>query len=90
MSLSFYRRRAALSVIAVAALLPATLGLAQTAAPEALRFKAIKVDYAPLRDNGSGVYAGWLAEALPAALDQAFALRPAIARRRRWWCASTR
>jgi hypothetical protein len=77
-------RRAMLSLIAAGALfsvgvgLSISAGLAQTAspaAPEAVRFKAIKVDFAPLRDNGSAVYADWLAQTLPAALDKAFAAR---------------
>jgi hypothetical protein len=64
--------------IAAAAFLSVGVGMAQTAsavAPEAVRFKAIRIDYAPLRENGSGVYADWLAQELPAALDKAFASR---------------
>lgn len=75
MSRISWSRRAVWPVIAAAALLSASLSLAQAVPPEALRFKAIKVDFAPLRENGSGVYADWLAKELPAALDEAFASR---------------
>jgi hypothetical protein len=84
MSRNLSARRAILSLIGAGALfsigagLFVNEGLAQTAspvAPEAMRFKAVKIDYAPLRGNGSGVYADWLAQTLPAALDKAFASR---------------
>lgn len=62
-------RRAALSALAVAALAP-RLALA---APEAARFSAIRIDVAPLRNNGDGDFADWVAAVLPGALRQSFA-----------------
>ena len=75
MSRTAWTRRAVLPVIAAAAVLAAGAGLAQTNAPEGVRFKAIKVDFAPLRENGAGVFAEWLGQMLPAALNSAFAAR---------------
>lgn len=64
-------RRAALSVLAALAAAP---GLAAAAAPlTGIRFREIRVDVEPLRANGSGDYADWVAATAPAALRQAFA-----------------
>ena len=60
-------RRGALALAANAA-----ISTAVRAAP-ALRFRAIKVDVAPLRANGDTITAQWMAEDLPDLLQRAFA-----------------
>jgi hypothetical protein len=64
-------RRAALSTLAALAAAP---GIAMAAAPVAgTRFREIRVDVAPLRANGSGQIADWIAAELPGLLRKSFA-----------------
>jgi hypothetical protein len=73
MSKAFWSRRMAVVALG-AALVVGVSANAQEASPPgaAQRFRAIKVDVSPLAENGLGTVAAWMAEDLPAKLQNAF------------------